>query len=327
MKKLFHLSTTRKYLEWFEDDWQKIKGFVDKHHLYGIELGLTDDYEISKIPDGIVEGVHLKFYPMWLEFWQGDLEKVKALLGSEEQIQSYYGGMNKQVLIDAYKSQFEKAKAIGAKYMVFHVCHIRTEDSFTWEFEYTDRQVMEATLELVNEVFVGEEGPALLFENLWWPGLTYTDPELAKWFIEQVNYKNKGYLVDTSHLILTNSDLGREKECYAYIKKIIDELGDTAQWIKGVHLNKTLPRHYMRQNHKYLLEKYQKTKDPKMKQNILKQHIQKLDPHQPFDTPEAQLILDVIKPEFCVYETNPSTIYELSYFIKRQNIALGVRYD
>ncbi|MGL4737785.1 MAG: TIM barrel protein [Cellulosilyticaceae bacterium] len=325
MKKLFHLSTTNKYLEWFQDDWERIQTFVDKHHLDGIELGLTDDYDITRIPQGIVEGVHLKFYPMWLEFWKGDLAQTEALLGSREAVQDYYGGFDREVLVEAYKSQFEKAKAIGAKYMVFHVCHIRMEDSFTWTFDYTDEEVMDATLELVNEVFQGD-GPALLFENLWWPGLTYTKPDLAKAFIERVDYANKGYLVDTSHLILTNPGLGRERECYTYIKKIIDDLGDTAKWIKGVHLNKTLPKNYMRQNHAYTLEKFQKAPNTKMKQNVLRQHIQKLDPHLPFDTPEAQMILDVIKPQFCVYETNPSSVYELAHFIKRQNQALGVTY-
>ncbi|MGL4344103.1 MAG: TIM barrel protein, partial [Cellulosilyticaceae bacterium] len=176
-----------------------------------------------------------------------------------------------------------------------------------------------------NEVFTGE-GPTLLFENLWWPGLTYTNPQLAQSFIEQVSYANKGYLVDISHLILTNNQLGREKDCYTYIQKVIGDLGETAQWIKGVHLNKTLPRNYMRQNHSYLLEKFQKAPNPKAKQTILRQHIQKLDPHLPFDTPEAQKILTLINPEFCVYETNPSSVYELAHFIKRQNQSLGVVY-
>ena len=71
MKRLFHLSTTRKQLDWFEEDWQEIKAFVEKQNIDGIELGLTLDYEIDEIPREIVTGVHLTWYPMGLDFWRG----------------------------------------------------------------------------------------------------------------------------------------------------------------------------------------------------------------------------------------------------------------
>lgn len=327
MEKLFHISTIRKYLEWFEDDWSKIKEFADKHQMDGVELGLTADYDISNIPPGIVKGVHLSFYPMWLEFWRGDLEKVKEILGSKDEILAYYQGLDKSVIIDSYKRQYQRAKTVGAKYMVFHVCHIRPEDSFTWEFSYTDKEVMEATAELVNEVFpADEEGPMLLFENLWWPGLTYLDKDLCKVFIESINYKNKGYLMDISHLTLTTNHIDTEAKCYEYVKKVVDNLGEVKEYIKGVHLNKTLPKRYISQDHSYRLQKYQEGNNKAFKHKVLKEHINKLDPHKPFDHPIALEIINYINPEYCVYETNPESRYELAFFIKNQNKALGIEY-
>ena len=79
-------------MSWFENDWSKIEAFKEKHHMDGIELGLTVDYDISAIPSGLVKGVHLSFYPMWLEFWQGKLEVLEKELGSREAIEQYYGG-------------------------------------------------------------------------------------------------------------------------------------------------------------------------------------------------------------------------------------------
>lgn len=311
----------------FQEDWDKVGAFAEKHQMDGIELGLTPDYDLEKIPAGLVQGVHLSFYPMWLDFWQGNMEALEEILGGSKEIIEYYGSLDRQVMIDSYKSQYERAKALGAKYMVFHVSHVTIKDSFTWKFDYTDKDVMDATLELINEVFpADEDGPTLLFENLWWPGLTYLDPELTKYFLENVNYANKGYLLDISHLILTNPEIRDENDCYTYVKKIIEDLGEVAQSIKGVHLNKTLPRNYRKQDHTFLVERYESATTKIHRNKILKQHIQKLDPHQPFDHPVAKDIIELINPEFCVYETNPEDVYELAFFVKKQNINLGIKY-
>ena len=323
MKKLFHLSTTPKQLSMFEENWEDIKEFVSKNYMDGIELGLTIDYNLEKIPKEIIVGVHLSFYPMWLDFWRGNKEQLAKQFTTKEALYAYYKGETPECLVENYKKQYERAKALGARYMVFHVSHVLPEDSFTWQFDYTDKEVMEATLELVNRAFPNEEeGPLLLFENLWWPGLNYKDAMLTKWFIDKVKYPNKGYLVDVSHLILNNSQIGTEKQAYDYIKETIEALGETKKWIKGLHLNKTLPKHYMQRNHSYLLQKYQETKDSKQKLTILKKHINALDGHMPFDHPMAKKIVDLIQPLYCVYETAPTSRYELAYFIKKQNEVL-----
>ncbi|MGL4361794.1 MAG: TIM barrel protein [Cellulosilyticaceae bacterium] len=323
MQKLFHMSTIRKYLEWFEDDWEKIGAFVEKHNMAGIELGLTADYDYTKIPEGIVKGVHLSFYPMWLDFWNGDIEILKNILGNEQAIIDYYGDVNRQVMIDSYREQYNKVKALGAEYMVFHVSHVRLEDSFTWKFDYTDEMVIDATIELLNEAFpVEEDGPKLLFENLWWPGLTFERPEIAKRLIDGVKYPNKGFVMDISHLTLMNSEIKNEEDCYKYVKHIVEELGDLSTLIDVVHLNKTLPRNYVKKDHSFLLERYQQAHTKMHKDKILKTHIQRMDPHQPFDHPVADKILQMISPKYCVFETNPSSIYELAHFIIKQNKVL-----
>ncbi len=323
MKRLFHLSTIPRQLGWFEEDWEQISQFVRKNNIDGIELGLTTSYTLERIPKELIEGVHLSFYPMWLDFWQGDIEKVISILGSREALLDYYGGDNKEVMIASYKKQYERAKALGAKYMVFHVSHVLIEDSFTFTYDYSDAEVLEAAAELINRVFEEEEGPLLLFENLWWPGLNYLNPQLTASFLEKIHYKNKGYLLDVSHLILTNPKIGTEEEAYRYIKKVVEALGATKKDIKAIHLNKTLPKHYMGRDHSYILKKYQEAKWGYDKDKILKSHIKQMDGHQPFVHPIAKKIVELIQPDFCIYETSPQDRYELAYFIKKQNEALG----
>lgn len=325
MKRLFHLSTIPRQLGWFEEDWHNIEAFIKKNKMEGIEVGLTPQYPLEEIPTHMVQGVHLSFYPMWLDFWKGNLEKVGQVLGSQKAIEEYYGGYHKEILVESYKLQYERAKKLGAKYMVFHISHVLTEDTFTFTYTYSDEEVISASIELINEIFEEEEGPMLLFENLWWPGLTYLQPHLVKRLLEQVKYPRKGLVLDISHLILTNHKIATEIQAFNYIKKVIDGLGSLKEAIKVVHLNKTLPKHYMQRDHSYTLEKYRQTQDQHAKNRILKNHIQNMDPHQPFDHEIAKEILKLVDPDFCVYETSPSSVYELAYFIKKQNTALDIK--
>ena len=226
-------------------------------------------------------------------------------------------------MVDNYKNQFARSKAFGAKYMVFHVMHVRLEDTFTKTYDYTDEAIIEATIELVNEAFGTEAGwPKLLFENLWWPGLTFTRPEILKRLLEGVKYPEIGCVLDVSHLTITNPTIKNEQQCYQYIKKIVEDLGDMAKMIETVHLNKTLPRDLFSRDQSFLLERYRKATTKQQKDKIIIDYVHKLDPHQPFDHEVAGKILAYIKPKYCVYETNPSSIYEMAHFMIRQNKVL-----
>lgn len=324
MRYLFHLSTVPKYLDWFNDDWDQIQEFATKHHMDGIEIMIHNDYDIHKIPKNFAYGIHLRFWPIWLDFWRGNTEILTKSVGEAKQIEAVYGGQDPSCIVDTYKKQYAIAKELGVKYMVFHVSHVLPEDTFKWEFDYTDKEVMEATIELVNQAFPNEEdGPMLLFENLWWPGLTYCNPQLAKWFIEQVDYPNKGYLLDTSHLILTNPNIWNEEQAVHYMRNVVKKLGPTLSYIKGMHINKTLPKNYMRQDHLYKLQNYQKTTNGAHKFNILKRHIENLDWHVPFDHPIIKKLIEDIQPEYCVFEVNPRERSQLAHYLNQQNRALG----
>ena len=324
MRYLFHLSTVPKYFDWFYDDWGEIQAFAKKHLMDGVEIMVHDDYDIDLVPPDFAHGMHLMFYPMWLDFWKKDAKAVAETVGDQEKVAELYGGTDPQCLVDQYKHQYEIAKRLGVKYMVFHVSHVIVEDTFRWKFDYTDKEIMEATIELVNAAFPeDEDGPLLLFENLWWPGLTYCDPELTKWFIEQINYKNKGYLLDTSHLILTNPNIWNEDQAVDYMLKIVKDLGPIKEYIKGMHVNKTLPRNYMRQDHLRKLEQYQEAKTQWQKMGVLKRHLGNLDCHKPFDHPAIKRLIDEINPDFCVFEVTPNARHELAHYLNLQNKALG----
>lgn len=45
---------------------------------------------------------------------------------------------------------------------------------------------------------------ALLFENLWWPGLTLKNPKLVAKLLKNVKHPNLGIMLDLGHLMNTN---------------------------------------------------------------------------------------------------------------------------
>ena len=51
-----------------------------------------------------------------------------------------------------------------------------------------------------------------LMENLWWPGLTMTRPEMTKRLLSQVHYQKKGIMLDTGHLMHMNLELKTQDE-------------------------------------------------------------------------------------------------------------------
>ncbi|ONI40407.1 hypothetical protein AN639_12780 [Candidatus Epulonipiscium fishelsonii] len=298
MKKLLHFTTSIRCLQWFNNDWTEIEVFLKKHNLNGIEIGLYPEYSLQNIPKNIVEGMHLSFYPEWLE-------------------------LDQEPIIASYKLQYQKAKQLKSKYMVFHVSHVKPTDTFTWKFDYTDEVVVDATIDLLNNIFPeDEDGPMLLFENLWWPGLTFLNKTICQKLLDKVKYKNKGFVLDISHLILMNKNIDNEAKAYTFIKKVMNDLKELKSYFKVIHINKTLPKHYMSQNHSFKLENYKSAKDDFTRKKILLNHIKKLDPHVPFDSPLIKDIIKLVDPEFCVYEVNPQNIYELNYFIKTQNTFL-----
>lgn len=323
MKKLCHISTTKKFLNWFDNDWSKIEKFLEQHQLDGIELGLMNGYSLRKIPKDIVKGVHLSFYPMWIDFYKGDMAKVAKMIGDDDAITQYYGGLSKTAIVDSYKMQFERAKKLEPDYMVFHVCNATPIESFSYNFDYTNVEVIEYAAELINEVFTYAAGdPKLLFENLWWPGLTFLDKSEAELLLNKTVYSKKGFVLDISHLILTNKNISTERYAYEYIREVMANLKELKNDIQVVHLNKTLPKYYFDQDWKYKLEKYLNQTDRQHKLGLLREHIKKMDPHLPFDDPYAKKIVKLIEPKFCVYETSPNSINQLNYYVKSQNEVL-----
>lgn len=290
---LCNFSNTDYQMDWYGD--KGLKTFLRRHEIDGIELFLHGRYEVAPSLRGLVEGVHLSYYPTWLDFYLGR-QGYKEDFPSHQDLVWAYGGDNPQVLIDNYKKEYALSKALDANYMVFHVGHVKIKDVFETKFAYSNSQVLEATALLVNEIFQDQSPVTLLFENLWWPGLTLTDKRALDDFMDKIKYENKGIMLDLSHLLLTKPGLKTYEEGLAYILEILEGLGDSKGYIQGIHINYT-------ECHDYLMSLAYETNK---KDKRVYDHVLALDRHLVYDHDSLRTIISAVDPKYKVIEAKGS---------------------
>ncbi len=155
-----------------EENEKMMKYYCDKYNFNGFEL-IKFDLEKDNAPlKKLIRGYHMRFFPMWLDLYQGKYEMLKEKFKENQEIFYWCGGNTREELIEYYKKELETAEKLEAEYVVFHACYVDDEGSLIYEFQYSDKEVLQNVVELVNEVF-GEKKYKfkLLLENLWWPGL------------------------------------------------------------------------------------------------------------------------------------------------------------
>ena len=301
------------------NDADAVPAIVREHGLDGIEFMICGPWDRAMHPPQYIKGVHLLFWPCWLDFWQGNREILLAELGSEENIRAYYGSADVGGWLEAWRENLRQAALCSPQYVVFHVAHNRTSEMYRREFSASDEDVIRATIDLVNEIASAlPEGCRLLFENLWWPGLTFRQPHLAALLLEQVNYADTGFMLDTGHLMNTNLNLKSEAEGAAYVLKVYRELGEVGRRIYGVHLHQSLSGMYTRE----MMRRHQGThRSLSWREGM--DYVLHVDRHEPFRTEAARWILDTIQPDYLVHEFLQYSRTDLDQKLRTQRFALG----
>lgn len=101
-------------------------------------------------------------------------------------------GLDREVLLEYYRKDLRYARKMGVGYVVFYVTQESERESWIYEMQHRDEEVIDASCELNNELLDGEEYPFwFLMENLWWPGLTFRSPKLTGQLLEGVHYEKR----------------------------------------------------------------------------------------------------------------------------------------
>lgn len=182
----------------FGGKWADVAAFCREEGLDGVELYIGyEDVSPSEIPAGLVHSVHLPFHSGWLEMMEKEQRnrenrggsdrtgrgEIPAVTGPVRFEPPFFACSTHHNFVAALRLQIERAARLQADYAVYHLGYYHTAEMFTRTYARDDREVLEQAAAFLNElasVFPDGEPPVRLqFENLWYPGLTYTDPDHA----------------------------------------------------------------------------------------------------------------------------------------------------
>ena len=252
---------------------------------------------------GMAIGHHLMFWPSWVDFWIHDEKALMREYFDWDTVYEFYRGANKDSLIEEYRRDIERAMQSNAEYLVFHVSEAGLEESFTYKFTHDDELVIDCAIECINQItpYI-TNGAALLVENQWWPGFTFTKPEITKRLLDGIEYPNKGIMLDTGHLLNTNTALRTEQDGIAYINQMLDKHGSLAKMVRGLHLNQSLSGEYVKSNNYKCSQEFLDAPTYWEKYARCYDHILKVDRHQPWTDPSIAQVIERINPEWINHE-------------------------
>lgn len=288
----------------------------------GVELLVFDKDVRNIVPKQRVFGIHMCYFPFWLDFWKGNECALIEEFGSLDECERYYGGSTREAMLERFRLDLRAAKAYGAEYVVFHVSEASIAESFTGQYQKSDECVIDATCELLNELFddAPASGPTLLLENLWQPGLTFTKPEMTKRLLNGVQYKNKGFMLDTGHLFHTNEAIQTQEEGLSYIHQLLDAHGALCEYIRGVHLHQSITGDYcrlVREHPPTLADTYEE------RSWQMFEHAFKVDLHRPFTCEGVRGLIERINPEYLTFEFITENIAQHGTYLHEQQQALA----
>lgn len=309
-------------------DSDDLRASYRKGGLNGLEVIRSGEPDQGKILPDMVNGVHLYFHIFWMDWWKGDYERLDAEFDSREQWVEYYGSEDPSAYINALRADLDYAQEMGAKYVVFHVAEVTLRESYLYEYKYTDEEVIDASIEIINTVMDGKDYTFdFLVENLWWSGLTMKDPVLTRRLLDGIHYGKKGILLDTGHYMNTSCELATPEDAVAYLHEMLDrhEEAGLLPWFKGIHLQMSLSGEYVKKQ-RADWEKNPMNFDEIPFYELFRlayAHACNIDLHVPFIGEGVRELVERIDPDYVTFEFQPPTREEYESYIEAQGRELG----
>lgn len=280
----------------------------------------------KKIPCAGALGYHLLFYPDWVDFWHEDTGRLIKKMGSLDTVEKLYGGLTRDSLIRQYLEDMDRAQLAGARYVVFHVSDVSLEEGYTYKWEHSDKEVIDAAAELINTLIGRKDyNFEILLENQWWPGFSFTKPEMTQYLLDSVDSPRKGIMLDTGHLMNANTSLRTQREGVDYIHRMLDIHGELSGFIRGFHFHYSLSGEYVEKHTGRLPEWVSDDYFDRFGQNY--SHILKIDTHRPWTDPAAAELIDRVRPAYLTHELSAkdAAARRDAVLTQRRTIAEGKR--
>jgi len=325
MKELVNFSLQENDMKMFDSDWGKLRDFLVRHGLDGVELFVDSSPLPDNIPKDLVVGVHL---PYWMGRHRAWVDPSVFSQDMEDFERIYvFGGGSRGEVIDTFRKALDNAHVLEASYAVFHVSYAELEQVYTRSFDCTDYDVLETTAEFLNEavsVYPGGEPPVrLFFENLWWPGLTFLDPMNVEYFASLLDFDNWAFVLDTGHLM--NATMKCDDENCS-INVVLDVLSNHSpefiKRIEGMHFHCSLSGEFMRRSMGMELpEGFESLPFHERLMSVM-EILNQMDHHMPFSSENCSRIVDMVSPDFLTHEFVSSDLRSLEEKLCTQTKAL-----
>ena len=299
--------------------WEEIRKRLAALCLDGVEgiwagvEGIPEDFPVD-----LLTGYHLTFFPDWVDFYLENKTELKRKFGSEEVVRSIYGGTDPECLLEIYKKDLDRARKMGAKYVVFHVSDVSLEEGYTYRWLHDDKTVLDASVRIINDLL--KDIPPefdFLVENQWWPGFTFTDPAKTDYLLSGICYPRKGIMLDTGHLMSTNRKIRTQKEGVRYILEMLKAHGSLTACIKGMHFHQSISGRYVRTHTGKMPEDF--PEDYWEAFMVSYGHIQRIDRHRPWTDPACRELIETVRPEYLTHELAASGSRQFAAAAKQIN--------
>lgn len=297
--------------------WENLRTKIDALGLDGIEAIADPDELVEDFPPDLAAGFHMVFYPDWVDFWKQDEARLLRKFGSWEMVEKIYRGRGPEDLLQQFQTDLALGQRLKTPYMVFHMSDVSIEEGYTYRWEHTDLEVLDAGVAFINQLLRKVEPTFdFLVENQWWPGFRFTDPKLTEYLLSRIEYPRVGIMLDTGHLMNANTGLGTQAEGVAWIMKNITGHGELAKRIYGLHFHQSLSGAYVRRHTGSIPPELQG--DYFQQFGISYSHILQIDRHRPWTEPGCVEILDAVQPKYLTHELSSGPNRPLLSAAKRQ---------
>lgn len=321
MKQLTNYCSVLNYEQEIEVYPAGITGYCKDNGLDGVELYLYDWEAVKEAYKLATVGVHLKYWPSWMDFWHNNNARLERLFPDKNSLRIFLGGADtKEQWLEVIRRNIESALLYEPEYLVWHVSECDYENIYTWNFTYNSNQVLQSTVEVFREVAECiPDNVQVLFENLWWPGLRLTDPLSTGRFFDSIyksGHENVGIMLDTGHLMNTNPMLRTEAEGIQYVINVGKNLGSLKKLVQGFHLSCSLSGEYQ----KRIISQTRANKDWHFTTDGLAtmQHITSIDQHKPFREASLSPLVEFYEPRYINHELYYDDMHQLAELLKVQ---------
>ena len=309
-------------------DREDIKASYQKGGLNGLEVIRSGEPDQGKISPDMVNGVHLYFHIFWMDWWKGDYARLDEEFDSREQWIEYYGSEDASAYIEALRADFDYAEEMGAKYVVFHIGEVTLRESYVYEYKYTDEEVIDASIEVINTALDGKEYSfEFLVENMWWSGFSLKDEHLTKRILDGIHHEKKGILLDTGHYMNTSTELKTPEDAVAYLHEMVDrhEAMGLLPYFKGMHLQMSLGGEYVKKQKEEWKENPLNFDEIPFYElfRLAYNHANLIDLHRPFVGEGVRELIERINPKYITFEFQPPTREQYEEWIEAQGRCLG----